>query len=160
MKKWLLIGLFILAGCSSSTVPVISQMNLDIVTDATTNPTSNSEANPVVVRVYQLTDKQLFNQTPFIDLYNNDTTSLASNVISKQVLPIVLPNTSQTIVLDVNKNTLYLAVLVEFVDYQEATTKAVVQLPQDGSQYPKLSLSGTQATLELIAAPSSWWQIF
>jgi len=160
MAKWWILLSLLLTGCSSDPTPVISKLAFSIQADATINATSNAAANPVVVRVYQLTDKQLFEQLPFIDLYNQDVQMLAANLISKQVLPIVLPSSQQTIELDINVSSQYLAVLVEFANYQQSTAKAVIQLPTDKKQYPQLTLSGIQATLSLATQDSSWWQIF
>ncbi len=75
--------------------------------DATVNQYNDDQANPVVVRLYQLTDQQLFKQLPFIDLYN-DLQLLAANLVSKQVLPIVLPSSEQKLTLNINKNTQYI----------------------------------------------------
>jgi len=148
---------FLLAGCSSDPTPVFSQYDVTIKADDSLNQYQNSTANPVIVRLYQLTDKQMFSQLPFIDLYNQDVQLLASNLISKQVLPVVLPNTTQKIQIDVNKNTQYIAVLVEFADYQNSQSKSVTMLPTEEEQYIQLTLSGIKAQLDIITPDSSWW---
>jgi len=148
---------FLLAGCSSDPTPVFSKYDVTIKADDSLNQYQNSTANPVIVRLYQLTDKQMFSQLPFIDLYNQDVQLLASNLISKQVLPVVLPNTTQKIQIDVNKNTQYIAVLVEFADYQNSQSKSVTMLPTEEEQYIQLTLSGIKAQLDIITPDSSWW---
>jgi len=149
-----------IAACSSDPVAVVTQHQFSLTADSSINQYNDDQANPVVVRLYQLTDQQLFKQLPFIDLYSNDLQLLAANLVSKQVLPIVLPNTSQSITLDINKNTQYIAALVEFADYQNSTTKTVLMLPSDTNQYLQLNLSGNKAELEVITPDSSWWQVF
>lgn len=98
MKRLILLSLCLLvAACSSSDpAPVVTQYSLTVKADATVNQYNDDQANPVVVRLYQLTDQQLFKQLPFIDLYNNDLQLLAANLVSKQVLPIVLPSSEQS----------------------------------------------------------------
>ncbi|KLN65812.1 MULTISPECIES: type VI secretion system lipoprotein TssJ [Vibrio] len=160
MKKWYLATVLFLAGCSSDPVPVVSQYNLTIKSDTAMNPSDSNAANPVVVRLYQLTDVQMFNQLPFIDLYSNDVQLLSANLVSKQVLPVVLPDANVDQVLDINKTTQYVAVLVEFVDYQNSETKAFSTLPLQADQYLQLNLQGSKATLEIVTPESSWWQIF
>ncbi|WP_367986515.1 type VI secretion system lipoprotein TssJ [Vibrio sp. NTOU-M3] len=160
MVRLLLFLTIMISGCSSDSTPVVSQYRLKISTDDAINPTGYNDANPVVIRIYQLTDQQMFNQLPFIDLYNNDVQLLAANLVSKQVLPVALPKTTTDVTLDINKNTQYLAVLVEFANYQQSEPKSVSTLPGNDDQYLQLSVSGLNATLEIITPDSSWWQIF
>ncbi|MGF1848943.1 type VI secretion system lipoprotein TssJ [Vibrio lentus] len=162
MKRLILLSLCLLiSACSSSDpVPVVTQYSLTVKADATVNQYNDDQANPVVVRLYQLTDQQLFKQLPFIDLYNNDLQLLAANLVSKQVLPIVLPSSEQKLTLDINKNTQYIAALVEFADYQNSTTKTVLMMPADPEQTLELTITGKKAELAVIQPDSSWWQIF
>ncbi|MCC4814948.1 type VI secretion system-associated lipoprotein [Vibrio lentus] len=162
MKHLILLSLCLLiAACSSSDpVPAVTQYSLTVKADATVNQYNDDQANPVVVRLYQLTDQQLFKQLPFIDLYNNDLQLLAANLVSKQVLPIVLPSSEQKLTLDINKNTQYIAALVEFADYQNSTTKTVLMMPSDPEQTLELTITGKKAELAVIQPDSSWWQIF
>ena len=160
MAKWYLAALFALVGCSSGPTPVLSPYTLTIATDATVNASENNSANPVVVRLYQLTDVQLFKQLPFIDLYEQDLELLSANLVSKQVLPIVLPNSKTEHTIDVNQTTQYIAVLVEFVDYQNGVTKAFSTLPAEDEQFLQLNIEGVNASLNVITPESSWWQVF
>ncbi|MDN2667785.1 type VI secretion system lipoprotein TssJ [Vibrio sp. 14N.309.X.WAT.E.F5] len=162
MKRLILLSLCLLiSACSSSDpAPVVTQYSLTVKADATVNQYNDDQANPVVVRLYQLTDQQLFKQLPFIDLYNNDLQLLAANLVSKQVLPIVLPSSEQKLTLDINKNTQYIAALVEFADYQNGTTKTVLMMPSDPEQTLELTITGKKAELAVIQPDSSWWQIF
>ncbi|MDH6018813.1 type VI secretion system lipoprotein TssJ [Vibrio splendidus] len=162
MKRLILLSLCVLiTACSSSEpAPVVTQYSLTVKADATVNQYNDDQANPVVVRLYQLTDQQLFKQLPFIDLYNNDLQLLAANLVSKQVLPIVLPSSEQKLTLDINKNTQYIAALVEFADYQNGTTKTVLMMPSDPEQTLELTITGKKAELAVIQPDSSWWQIF
>lgn len=162
MKHLILLSLCLLITACSSSEPaaVVTQYSLTVKADATVNQYNDDQANPVVVRLYQLTDQQLFKQLPFIDLYNNDLQLLAANLVSKQVLPIVLPNSEQKLTLDINKNTQYIAALVEFADYQNGTTKTVLMMPSDPEQTLELTITGKKAELAVIQPDSSWWQIF
>ncbi|MFB9215336.1 type VI secretion system lipoprotein TssJ [Vibrio sinaloensis] len=160
MTKWYLAALLALGGCSSDPAPVISQYNMTVTTDAAVNASENNSANPVVVRLYQLTDVQLFKQLPFIDLYSQDIELLSANLVSKQVLPVVLPSSETQHVLDINKTTQYIAVLVEFVDYQNSVAKAFSTLPTEEEQYLQLTIEGAKASLDVVTPESSWWQVF
>lgn len=86
MKRLILLSLCLLiTACSSSDQdPVVTQYALTVKADATVNQYNDDQANPVVVRLYQLTDQQLFKQLPFIDLYNNDLQLLAANLFQNR----------------------------------------------------------------------------
>lgn len=159
MKRLMLLSLcLMITACSSSDpAPVVTQYSLTVKADTTVNQYNDAQANPVVVRLYQLTDQQLFKQLPFIDLYNNDLQLLAANLVSKQVLPIVLPNSEQQLTLDINKNTQYIAALIEFADYQNSTAKTVLMMPADPEQTLELTITGKKAELTSIQPDSSWW---
>ncbi|MCZ4294585.1 MULTISPECIES: type VI secretion system lipoprotein TssJ [Vibrio] len=160
MTKWYLAAALLLVGCSSDPVPVVSQYTLAIKADEAINPSDSNSANPVVVRLYQLTDVQMFKQLPFIDLYNNDVQLLNANLVSKQILPVVLPNNETKQTIDINKTTQYVAVLVEFVDYQNSEAKAFSTLPLEEDQFLQLHIQGAKASISIVTPESSWWQIF
>ncbi|MFM2589848.1 type VI secretion system lipoprotein TssJ [Vibrio sp. TBV020] len=161
MTKWFWpLAALILVGCSSDPVPVVSQYTLAVSSDNTMNPSDSNEANPVVVRLYQLTDAQMFKQLPFIDLYTDDVKLLSANLVSKQVLPVVLPDSNVTQTLDINSTTQYVAVLVEFVDYQNSEAKAFSTLPLEDEQFLQLTIEGAKASLNIVTPDSSWWQVF
>ncbi|WKY59221.1 type VI secretion system lipoprotein TssJ [Vibrio sp. SNU_ST1] len=159
MKRLMLLSLcLMITACSSSdSAPAVTQYSLTVKADTTVNQYNDAQANPVVVRLYQLTDQQLFKQLPFIDLYNNDLQLLAANLVSKQVLPIVLPNSEQQLTLDINKNTQYIAALIEFADYQNSTAKTVLMMPADPEQTLELTITGKKAELAAIQPDSGWW---
>ncbi|MCG9626263.1 type VI secretion system lipoprotein TssJ [Vibrio mediterranei] len=160
MTKWYLAAALFLVGCSSEPVPVVSQYSLSIKTDKTMNPSDSSPANPVVVRLYQLTDVQMFKQLPFIDLYNNDVQLLSANLVSKQILPVILPNSESQQILDITKTTQYVAVLVEFVDYQNSKVKAFSTLPVEEDQFLQLNIQGGKTSLKIVTPEPRWWQVF
>jgi type VI secretion system protein VasD len=71
-----------------------------------------------------------------------------------------MPDSNQTISLDINKNTQYIAALVEYANYRESNGKAVTAVPTDGESSIALRLSGLNVELDIVAPESSWWQIF
>ncbi|MFY2508605.1 type VI secretion system lipoprotein TssJ [Vibrio pectenicida] len=160
MAKWCFVWALFLLGCSSDPTPVVTQYSLAIQSDKSTNPSESNTSNPVVVRLYQLTDAQMFKQQPFIDLYSNDVQLLSANLISKQILPVVIPGSDVKLTLDINSQTQYVAILVEFIDYQNSEPKSVSVLPQNSDEYLQLSISGDKTKLEVIKPDSPWWKLF
>ena len=160
MAKWCLVWALFMLGCSSDPTPVVTQYSLAIKSDKSSNPSESNTSNPVVVRLYQLTDAQMFKQQPFIDLYSNDVQLLSANLISKQILPVVIPDSDTKLTLDINSQTQYVAILVEFIDYQHSQPKAVSPLPTKSDGYLQLSISGDKAELIVITPDSPWWKLF
>ncbi|MYM58436.1 type VI secretion system lipoprotein TssJ [Vibrio sp. OCN044] len=160
MAKWSLVWALFMLGCSSDPTPVVTQYSLAIKSDKSSNPSESNTSNPVVVRLYQLTDAQMFKQQPFIDLYSNDVQLLSANLISKQILPVVIPDSDTKLTLDINSQTQYVAILVEFIDYQHSQPKAVSPLPTSSDGYLQLSISGDKAELIVITPDSPWWKLF
>ncbi|OIN25659.1 type VI secretion system lipoprotein TssJ [Vibrio barjaei] len=149
-----------ITACSSDPVPVTTAYSMTVNADDTINKYQSDSANPVVVRLYQLASKESFEQSSFITLYNTDHQALGSSLVVKQVLPSVMPDSNQTISLDINKNTQYIAALVEYANYRESNGKAVTAVPTDGESSIALRLSGLNVELDIVAPESSWWQIF
>ncbi|WP_341661461.1 type VI secretion system lipoprotein TssJ [Vibrio sp.] len=160
MAKWCLVWALFMLGCSSDPAPAVTQYSLAIKSDKSANPSESNSSNPVVVRLYQLTDAQMFKQQPFIDLYSNDVQLLSANLISKQILPVVIPDNDVKLTLDINNQTQYVAILVEFIDYQHSQPKAVSVLPKSSDGYLQLSISGDKAELIVITPDSPWWKLF
>lgn len=160
MKIGLLILALLLGGCSSGPKPVTSPFSLTIKADKTINPSASNTANPVIVRMYQLTDIQTFEQTPFIDLYEKDSQVLGANLISKQVLPVIVPNSDISKVIEINKSAQYVAVLVEFVNFKGSETKSYSAVPIDEEQFLRLRILQSKVSLETVTPETSWWNIF
>ncbi|MCL9783161.1 type VI secretion system lipoprotein TssJ [Vibrio sp. S4M6] len=160
MTKWLVLLSVLLYGCSSDPTPAITKYKLVVNADASINQYQNNVSNPVVVKLYQLKDQQVFKQLAFIDLYSNDVQLLGSSLVSKQVLPVVLPKSKKDIELDVSKDTRYIATLVEFANYQDGQPKAVTLVPTQTKQYLELDIKDNKSTLKVVTPKSSWWQIF
>jgi type VI secretion system protein VasD len=160
MKIGLLILALLLGGCSSAPKPALSPFSLNIKADKTVNPSASNQANPVIVRLYQLTDIQTFEQAPFIDLYEKDSQILGSSLISKQVLPVIVPNSEISKVVKINKSTQYVAVLVEFVNFKDSETKSFSIVPTEEDQFLRLLVTQSKVSLETVTPESNWWNIF
>ncbi len=146
-----------LMACSSDPIPATTSYSLDISADSELNPHMTNNSNPVFVRFYQLKDAQAFNQAAFIDLYNKDTEVLAQSLLSKQVLGAALPGSEQRIQLKIHRDTQFLAVLVEFANYQQGEPKALLILPKSSEQVMFLRLAGMTASLAAAEENKSWW---
>ncbi|MDA9556431.1 type VI secretion system lipoprotein TssJ [Vibrio sp.] len=147
-------------GCSTSPEPTSVSYALNISADASSNPSEKSSANPILVRIYQLTDQQSFKQIPFIDLYNNDAELLANNLISKEILPIILPDSQVDKMISIDKKTQFIAVIAEFTQFKNSQTKSITSVPNDEEQYLSLDINKNTIDIAVITPKSPWWHIF
>ncbi|MBE0369635.1 type VI secretion system lipoprotein TssJ [Pseudoalteromonas sp. MMG013] len=134
-KIILILSCLLLVSCSSG--DALQRYSLPIKLRLETNEQlnwANNTANPVAVRIYQLAKKERFLQSNFITLFNGDTQVLSEQLIEKKRLYPVMPNTSEDITVKLLPGVRYLAVLVEFTQYQAGATKAVIELPEDVSE--------------------------
>lgn len=106
---------------------------------------SNNTANPVALRVYQLSNAERFKQANFMSLFNSDKQLLAEQLVElKRIYPI-MPSSKQDLEVKLLPTTRFLAVVAEFTDYQNLVTTAVIELPEDVSPETDIWL-GLQST--------------
>ncbi|MDW7551239.1 MULTISPECIES: type VI secretion system lipoprotein TssJ [Pseudoalteromonas] len=149
---------FFMVGCSSA--DPLQRFSLPIQLQLEANEKlnwANEVANPVAVRVYQLTKSDRFMQSEFISLFQSDTQILAEQLIEKQRLYPVMPNTKQQKTLKLLPGVRYLAVLVEFSDYQQGTTKAVIEVPEDVSENTVIWLGLQGTSIKFSVIPQQSW---
>ncbi|KAF7772300.1 type VI secretion system protein VasD [Pseudoalteromonas citrea] len=156
-KIILILICLVLAGCSGG--DALQRYSLPIKLRMETNEQlnwANDAANPVAVRIYQLTKKDRFSQNDFITLFNGDTAVLAEQLIEKKRLYPVMPNTSEEVIVKLLPGVRYLAVLVEFTEYKAGSTKALIELPEDVSEETELwiGINGTGVKFNEISEES------
>ena len=150
MIKFILIVLFTfnLVACGLFSHSPETIKNVDITIGKNVNPYNVNRASPVILRIYQLSNGQLFNDAPFIELYNNDVKVLANELISKKVLPIFKPNSRHKIALELEKEARYVAVLAEFANFKEGKAKATVKLPLNEDFIIDIKVGGLTVTID------------
>ena len=118
------------------------------------------QARPIVIRIYQLSEFGVFENTEFLDLYSKDRESLAETLIDVTSLAPMLPSKVQKVTLDVQQEARYIAVLGEFADYADAEVKAYVALAETPEQYPVyIRVSGKKIAISQ-PVDESWWKVF
>lgn len=106
---------------------------------------ANNTANPVALRVYQLSNAERFKQADFLSLYRSDKQLLAEQLVElKRIYPI-MPAAKQDLDIKLLPTTRFLAVVAEFTDYQNLVTHAYIELPEDVSEETDIWL-GLQST--------------
>lgn len=122
--------LLILSGCSifgddKENEP--TTVTLSISAAKTLNPDIENRSSPVVLRVYQLTHIDTFNNSDFFALYENDQTLLAKELTFYQEIELK-PEQSKTQVLEIPKETQFIAAVAAFRDLDKSQWKASLPL--------------------------------
>lgn len=127
----LLAGL--LNGCQSNKSVVGGFLDLDtdlkinFLIDADINPDEQGVASPLFVRLYELKSPKQITKADFIDLYERDKTTLGADMIGDaQKLKRFKPGVNRTEHFVLDKNTQYVALYAEFLDFKDSKFKLVV----------------------------------
>ncbi len=121
-----------LSACSSINSSIGGFFNMDtdleikFKVDADVNPDDDRKPSPLFVRMYQLKSTKMFNKANFIDLYEKDKEVLGADMISKQVLRRIKPGESRDENFVLNKETNYIGLYAEFLQYKKAAFKLLI----------------------------------
>ena len=120
--------LVLLSGCAAEGPPKPSQLSGSIVAAPDLNPDASGRASPVLIRVYQLRSDSAFNNALFFDLFDNDQATLGPEMCAKKELT-VSPGQTQPYAEELGLDCSYIGVMAGFRDYEQATWRAVTQVP-------------------------------
>ncbi len=121
------------------------------------NPSSLSSANPVVVRIYQLSAIADFKGAQVLDLYQKDSELLAQSLLHKQELRSVLPNEQRKLQLSIQPGTKYIAVFSQFSNYAQAKNKAWLDVSNiDELASITLSIESLSVNMQPVLVESFW----
>ena len=88
------------------------------------NPNVRNKASPVEIRVSWLADNKKFESADYLTLVKSDVQVLGKDMLNKEVM-IVRPGQTLPYRTDINKDTVYLAVIAAFRDPRVAQWKAL-----------------------------------
>lgn len=118
----------ILSGCGTSGgAPEPIEIELAISSTKNLNPDIDDRASPIVIRVYQLTQIDTFNNSDFFALYENDKTLLVNDLTFREEFEIK-PDQSITKPFQVFPSGKHIAVLAAFRDLDKAQWKAILEI--------------------------------
>ena len=107
------------------------------------NPDDSNEnrPSPLIVRIYELADKEQFEQAKFRDIYFNDKKMLGDDFIKKHTLKALLPGTNRLDQFELKKGTAYVGFFAEFVQYKDADFRVVIPVDKYLTTRPEIRLS-------------------
>ena len=121
-----------LSGCSTVNSSVGGFFNMDtdleikFKVDSDVNPDDDRKPSPLFVRMYQLKSTKMFSRANFIDLYEKDKEVLGADILSKQILRRIKPGESRNENFVLNKNTRFIGLYAEFLQYKKAGFKLLI----------------------------------
>lgn len=156
VKKSLILSLgtiFILSGCGifgDTPEPEPEPITLDLMISASKklNPDIEKRASPIVIRIYQLTQIDTFNNSDFFALYENDQTLLAKDLKYREELEIQ-PGQSTTKTLEISANSKYIAVLAAYRDLDKAQWKSFLEIDPLHLQPMNIEVGESAVILEI-----------
>ena len=104
------------------------------------NGKADARATPVMLKIFQLTDKSLFLSSTYDDFRGNDFTESLGKTYVSNIDLIVAPNQFRFVDSEeMNEKTHYIGVVALFNGYENRKWKGIVQVkPKGGENYPLL----------------------
>lgn len=106
----LILIIAMLTGVISCGGPIIK---VDVSSTSNLNINNNNQALPVVVRIYQLSDKGIFESSTFKQLWKNDSKALSNTMLTKNEI-ILNPSSKDRVELDRHNDAKYVGVVAIF----------------------------------------------
>lgn len=111
-------GVCLLMACGAEPeAPMPVNKTLSVQAGPNVNQYNNS-ANPVVVRLYQLSSRSEFEAANFWQIFDNSSPDLAGIVLDQRSLSPLYPGETRLVAFDLEPDVFYLGAFAEFADYE------------------------------------------
>lgn len=124
------ISLFILTGCASTPKPPIAQISINVQPNINSYSIDKSEpeANPVVIRLYELTSNAAFNSNDFLSFFYDYKAALKDELLKSEEFKLI-PNKKLKFNRSLHLNTQYVGVVAEFKNFEHSQWRAITAIP-------------------------------
>jgi type VI secretion system protein VasD len=106
------------------------EVKFTVAPDTNPDDSNDNKASPLVVRVYELADKEQFEHARFRDIYFDDKKILGDDFIKKHILKPLLPGTERLDKFTLKKGTAYVGLFAEFVQYKDADFRVAIPVDE------------------------------
>lgn len=139
----------LLAACGTPPPkPVVTTLQMSVVTAADTNPDARKRPSPVVVRIYALKSSAAFDSADFFSLFDKDTATLGADLVQKEEF-LMTPGQQKTVPFaKLEPEVKVIAVMAAFRDLERARWRAVQVLDVGKSLELTAKLSGSQIVMD------------
>ena len=140
-------AIVVLSGCGmTGGSPEPIAINLTISASKNLNPDIEKRASPIVIRIYQLTQIDTFNNSDFFALYEDDKSILAKDLTFRKELEIK-PNQSNIKPFEIYPAGEYIAVLAAFRNIDKAQWKSFLKINSLNPPSLKIELEESKVTI-------------
>jgi len=144
----------LLTACSSAPVvpePETVPVDLDISTSDDINPDFENRASPIVIRIYQLTHIDTFDNNDFFTLYEKDQTVLAKDLLYREEIELTPGQKLSKKAFEINRKSKYIAVLAAYRDLDKSQWKSIITIDPVNDLKPiSIKLTKFEVTIQTI----------
>lgn len=142
-----LVGISTLTGCPKKIASFIpTKLEAKIVSSASLNPDPTGRASPVVVRFYELTDRNAFETADFFDLFDNEAATLGGDLVSRDEIQVE-PGDRRKLERRLDDKTRYLGIIAAYRDLDNAEWRALVRIRSNHTNEFSIGLGGEAVTV-------------
>lgn len=146
--RLVLLGLVvILGGCVVANTIADPGTRLRFEPAININPDNNDRPSPLVIRVYELSARNAFQNSDFFNLYDDAERTLGDDLLSVEDI-VVRPGKVHKHPMSLNKETRYIGIMAAFRDIQNAQWRVLAEADPRG--YDKLDIRIDRLTLKLV----------
>ncbi|APC90026.1 type VI secretion system lipoprotein TssJ [Vibrio parahaemolyticus] len=138
-KSFLLFIFLVLMGCSAANLVVDPYADLEITANHNINPDSNGRPSPVVVHVFELTSKTLFESQDFFSIYEEHEKVLGPDLVNKYEISLT-PGQKEIYQASMSPKTEYLGIVAAFRDIENSNWRQVIKVDKTGYNTYQISL--------------------
>jgi len=120
-----------LTGCSTVNYIVPPSTDLEINVAKDVNPDINGRPSPVVIRVFELSSRAVFDTQDFFSLYGNAEKALGPDLLKKDEIELQ-PGQKLDYKMKLNQNTRFIGIIVAYRDIDKAKWRAVIKADPTG----------------------------
>lgn len=139
------VGLLLISCQTIPTMPI----KVNVAASSKLNPDSYSDSLPVRVKIYQLTEPQLFNEATFRQLWKSDKAILGDTLLAKKEITVI-PDEEKNYKIARIEEAQYIGILALFRKPGQSKWRVVKKLPgRVGSTLNTLHLTFSGNKMEL-----------
>ena len=121
-------GAVLLVACAQAPAPPMP-VNKTLSVQAGPNINQyNNAANPIVLRLYQLSSRSEFEAAGFWDIFNDNSPDLAGVVLDRRSLSPLYPGETRLVAFDLEPDVFFLGAFAEFADFDTQQFRAAVPI--------------------------------
>ncbi len=130
----LVIFFLLMTGCASTPKPPIAQVSLNVQPNINSYATNQIESNasPVVIRLYELNSPTRFNASDFLTVFHEHKTLLVDELVHSEEF-ILVPGKKQKFNRQLHLNTRYIGVVAAFRNLENSEWRDAIAIPANES---------------------------